>query len=327
MTNPAFDTLLGEFERAIQDCQRLYLSSAQLCVQKYTGFIPGSPDRFHELMEDLHKGVLIKVYVTVVQADTRWTTEEKRLAERLFQHLWPGGVPGGKLRETANHVFREAGRLKWLSLVRPFQQIVPLRDRAAELETLIERIAMLVARADEEPTATELAAIRSIQQELGLYLHPIDEIKDLPSSAPIARSKEAVQQLQQESKELAETFTIDDPVFAEPVQTSEERLNEALTNLDQLIGLLNVKHEIRTLTNFLKMQQQRVCGRTAENQAQFAFGLQRQSWDRQDDRRADRRPDLRRDGNPAKRAPGRNRSQRTGRGICWPNWTQDQQEN
>src|SRR5687767_5998981 len=119
MMNPNFDTLFRQFEQAVQDCQRLYSSSAQVCLQKFSGFIPGSPARFQELMEDLHKGVLIKIYVTIVQADTRWSSEEKRFAERLFQHLWPGGAPGGKLRETANHVFREAGKLKWLSLVRP----------------------------------------------------------------------------------------------------------------------------------------------------------------------------------------------------------------
>lgn len=258
MSNADFDTTLQDFERAIKDCQRLYLSSAQLCLQKFTGFIPGSPEKFQELMDDLHKGVLIKVYVTVVQADTRWSTEEKRFAERLFQHLWPGGTPGGKLREAANHVFREAGRLKWISLVRPFQQIVPLRDRTAELEALIARIATLVAQADGEPTANEVAAISSIQQEIGLFLHPVDMLVDARTTEPMLKGKDAVQQLQQESQELRDTYTIDEPILAEPVASKEDRLNEALASLDKLIGLRQVKQEIRTLTNFLKMQQQRV---------------------------------------------------------------------
>jgi AAA+ superfamily predicted ATPase/tellurite resistance protein len=257
MSNANFENLLAEFERAIQDCQRLYLSSAQLCVQKFAGFIPGSPDKFQELMDDLHKGVLIKVYVTVVQADTRWSPEEKRFAERLFHHLWPGGYPGGKLRETANHVFRESGRLKWMSLVRPFQQIAPLRDRTPELEALIGRLATIIARADGEPTANEIAAIRSIQQEISLFLHPIEELADAPTTAPVSRGKEAVQQVQRESQELRETFAIDEPVLAEPISNPEIRLNEVLASLDRLIGLSHVKHEIRTLTNFLKMQQQR----------------------------------------------------------------------
>lgn len=250
--------MLEDFERAIQDCRRLYISSAQLCLQKFTGFIPGSPEKFQELMEDLHKGVLIKVYVTVVQADTRWSPEEKRFAERLFQHLWPGGTPGGKLREAANHVFREAGRLKWISLIRPFQQIVPLRDRIAELERLIERLAMLVARADGEPTANEIAAIRTMQQEISLFLHPVDMLATAPTAESSAKGKEAVQQLQKESLELRDTYTIDEPILAEPVASSEDRLTEALTSLDKLIGLRHVKQEIKTLTNFLKMQQQRV---------------------------------------------------------------------
>ncbi len=59
-------------------------------------------------MDDLHKGILIKIYVSVVEADQRWSREEKRLGRVLFDHIWPGGVPGGKLREAAQHVFREA---------------------------------------------------------------------------------------------------------------------------------------------------------------------------------------------------------------------------
>lgn len=264
MTNPAFEKLVADFDQAIQDCQRLYSSSAHLCVKKYAGFISGPPEKFPDLMDDLHKGVLIKTYVTIVQADTRWSNEEKRIAERLFQHLWPGGVQAGKLRETANHVFREAGKLKWMSLVRPFQQIAPLNARSNELESLIVHIATLVARADDEPTPAEIAAIKSIQQEVQLYLHSIDlfetppERPDSNQSNNEKKGKEAVRQLQQESKDLRDTYTIDDPVFAEPVQSSEDRLKEALASLDSLVGLQHVKQEIATLTNFLKMQQQRV---------------------------------------------------------------------
>lgn len=258
MSHSTFDSLLDEFIQAIQDCQRLYLSSAEMCVEKYAGFIPGPPDRFHELMDDLHKGVLIKGYVTVVQADTRWSLEEKRLGERLFQHLWPGGVPGGKLRETANHVFREAGRLQWLSLVRPFQQIAPLRERAAELESLIERYALIVAKADSAPTANEVAVIGSLKQELALLLRPIDELADGPATSPLPPRKQAVQQIRHPSQTQPERDSIDEPILAESQVSSEDRLNEALASLDRLIGLQNVKQEVRTLTNFLKMQQQRL---------------------------------------------------------------------
>ncbi|MDP6719514.1 MAG: AAA family ATPase, partial [Pirellulaceae bacterium] len=40
-------------------------------------------------------------------------------------------------------------------------------------------------------------------------------------------------------------------------KTQEEKLAETLARLDTLIGLEQVKHEIRTLTNFLNLQQQR----------------------------------------------------------------------
>ncbi len=40
-------------------------------------------------------------------------------------------------------------------------------------------------------------------------------------------------------------------------KTPAERLAEAMAELDRLIGLQNIKEEVRTLTNFLKVQQQR----------------------------------------------------------------------
>ena len=76
-----FQVWLKQFERALQDCQRLYLSSARLCVEQFPGFLPGTPEEFlqlmDELMDDLHKGLLIKIYVEIVQADGRWSREEK----------------------------------------------------------------------------------------------------------------------------------------------------------------------------------------------------------------------------------------------------------
>ncbi|MDP6058718.1 MAG: hypothetical protein QGH33_07490, partial [Pirellulaceae bacterium] len=108
MTDSDFDTLLEQFRSSLKDCQQLYLSCARLCVEQYSNFLPNSPQDFLPLMDDLHKGMLIKIYVSVVEADQRWSKEEKRLGRVLFDHIWPGGVPGGKLREAAQHVFREA---------------------------------------------------------------------------------------------------------------------------------------------------------------------------------------------------------------------------
>jgi hypothetical protein len=247
-----FDELLAEFEQALHDCQLLYRSGAKLCIQQCPYLLPGSPESFLQLMDDLHRGLLIKIYVTIVQADQKWTSEEKRLAQSLFCHLW-GGVPEGQLREASMRIFRQAEELKWPALVRPFQQFPPLRERISALETLVVRLANLVAKSDGAFTAGELSGLRRIQHELDLSLRDADQ--GLLSQPPAGGS---AQQLQIEQLGAEEELTLAEPLDDLTDDASpEQRLSAAMARLDALIGLRQVKQEIHTLTNFLAMQQKR----------------------------------------------------------------------
>lgn len=258
MTNSNFDSLLEQFQQAIHDCQQLYLSSAKLCIQQCPNFLPGTPESFVQLMDDLHKGLLIKIYVTVVEADHRWSQEEKRFGRVLFDHIWPGGVPGGQLRDAAAHVFREAKSLNWSSLVRPFAQMQPLNERGHQLATIVVRLANLVAKADGAPKPGELERLQEIQQELSHHLCPESSLNGTRPRTNIPQSAQAVQTMQQETKQLREQYDIHSEIEVIGEQKSqEERLAEVLEQLDTLIGLNQVKHEIRTLTNFLRMQKLR----------------------------------------------------------------------
>ncbi|MEO8495655.1 MAG: AAA family ATPase, partial [Planctomycetota bacterium] len=258
MTNPNFDSLLEQFQQAIHDCRQLYLSSAKLCIQQCPNFLPGTPESFVQLMDDLHKGLLIKVYVTIVEADQRWSQEEKRLGRVLFDHIWPGGVPGGQLRDAAAHVFREAKSLNWSSLVRPFAQMQPLHDQVDQLSTVVIRLANLVAKADGAPNSGELARLQDIQNELASHLRPAAATPATRPRTNMPQSAQAVKTMQRETQKLREQYDIHSEIEVIGEQKSqEERLAEVLQQLDALIGLQQVKHEIRTLTNFLTMQRQR----------------------------------------------------------------------
>ncbi len=258
MTNPNFDAHLEQFQQAIHDCRQLYLSSAKLCIQQCPNFLPGTPESFAQLMDDLHKGLLIKVYVTIVEADQRWSQEEKRLGRALFDHIWPGGVPGGQLRDAAAHVFREAKTLNWSSLVRPFAQMQPLHDRIDQLATIVIRLANLVAKADGDPKPAELTRVQEIQDELISHLQPEDATSTVRPRSDMPKSAQAVQTMQQETQQFREQYDIHSEVeILGEEKSQEERLAEVLEQLDALIGLNQVKHEIRTLTNFLTMQRQR----------------------------------------------------------------------
>ena len=73
--------------------------------------------------------------------------------------------------------FASGEAMRLYSLVRPFDQIAPLRNRIGELVTIVLRLANMVAKADGSVTAAEAANLRNIQHELEseIVRIPIDE--------------------------------------------------------------------------------------------------------------------------------------------------------
>jgi hypothetical protein len=132
------------FKRTLDECRELYVSSGRLCAQEYPHLLPRGGDKFIELMDDLHRALAVKVYFSVCEADREWSDAERKLAEILFHHLWNQQLSGEKLRAAARTAAQDATKLKWYSLVRPFDHIAPLREQVGTLETLVIRLANLV---------------------------------------------------------------------------------------------------------------------------------------------------------------------------------------
>lgn len=251
--------LLSQFRQALVDCQRLYLDSAQFCIQQHPHLLDDAPQQFLQMMGDLHRGLLVKIYVCIVEADGRWSPQEQQLAECLFRHLWKRVLSGPALRDAVMHVSRESDQLEWSTLLQPFHQIAPLRDRVSQLETLVMRVANLIAKADGDVLPAEARSLQIIQQQIDRHL------RDLPLDEP-GRHEEAEQlgtQAIESIKAAGHRRSSDAGVASaavpaeEPQLSAEQRLETALAQLDQLIGLEAVKHQVRTLTNYLKLQRQR----------------------------------------------------------------------
>ena len=161
------------FSTTLDECRELYVSSGRLCVHEYPDRVKPAGEKFVALMDDLHRALVLKVYFAVCEADRSWSSKERYLAEALFAHLWGQRLTGDDLRTAAKRAASDAGKLNWYSLVRPFDQIVPLRERIGTLETIVMRLANIVARADGQLHEKEAAAIKSIQAELRRHLRPV----------------------------------------------------------------------------------------------------------------------------------------------------------
>jgi len=270
--------LPSHFRKLLGECRDLYTSSGQLIASEHPELLPESPEHFIRLMDDLHRALLVKIFVTICEADRRWSKNEKFLAEVLLFHLWNQWLDGEPLKAALAQMSEKAMKLKWYALVRPFDQIAPLRDRVGALETVVTRLANLVARADGAMRASETAHVKLIQDELFLHLRqiPIDTEGEQENSHE-ARIK-TIRKILHDASKLPETQAKAPPATpSTSVQTdpgkvkveteaaeSEARpeqpplsLAETLAELDRLIGLENIKHEVRTLANFLKVQKQR----------------------------------------------------------------------
>jgi AAA+ superfamily predicted ATPase/tellurite resistance protein len=260
LDNAEYERLIGLLRRVLRDCGKLYQSCARLMLRRYPTMIQGDVSKFQELMEDLHRGLLIKVYVTIVRADDRWTIPEKKVATAMIEYLWGESFTGHELREAATGLFAQADALRWDSLVAPFVRYPPLADSKAEVETIVMRLANLVAKCDGQTMPEESLALHALQREMDAALRPEKPQSTLaPLSSPSAQQTQYQPQIQ--STSVTQTGAVKTGTHAGEGPPDEieraERLTRAMNELNALIGLDNVKARVRSYANFLKLQQTR----------------------------------------------------------------------
>ena len=252
--------LIGMLRRVIRDCRKLYHHSANWMVRRHPNLIEGRPADFKRLMDDLHRGLLIKVYVTIVRADDRWTGPEKRVASEMIEHLWGEKLRGSELREAATGLFQQADQLKWEALVAPFVRYEPLSDSRVQVESVVMRLANLVAKCDGQTMPEESIALHTLQREIDMALHPANPTAVLADlSRPTAKAQAQAQaQAQAKQTQHRQAEASNGSNSAELSEADRaERLARAMEELDELIGLDAVKERIRSYTNFLRLQQTR----------------------------------------------------------------------
>jgi hypothetical protein len=262
MTSGEHTDTLSIFKATLEECRKLYISSGQLCATQYPHLIDKSGDEFLQLMDDLHRALVLKIYVAVCEADRKWSQPERDMAVVLFEHLWHKRLVGEQLTATAREAASDSQKIKWYSVIRPFDRIAPLRERIGALETIVMRLANLIARADGELQETEAAVIRSIRDELHQHLPLVPNEKPTRHDQPTAASGQAIATMQKDAGEIRAATT---PSAGQAVPDSggacvrqaQPDLQTVLAELDELIGLAPIKQEVRTLANFLKLERRR----------------------------------------------------------------------
>ncbi len=255
--------------RVLRDCRKLYAACAKLMVQRHPTELGTQLASFPQLMEDLHRGLVIKVFTEIVQADGRWTTMEKQVAAMLIEHLWEEHLRGERLREAIEGLLCRSESLTWGSLLAPFVRYHPLRDGVAQVETIVSRLANLIAKCDGQPSAEETRRLHELQATVSSalrarpggepawreptsreteFLHSPQQPTQAPAGEPGRPPGNAAQRGSGTRPPTAVTASQVNPA---------QRLAEALAELDALVGLVEVKKRIRSLSNFLQLQRKR----------------------------------------------------------------------
>jgi hypothetical protein len=235
--------------RVMRDCRKLYASAAELMVRRHPTLLGNSTEGFAQLMEDLHRGLLVKVYTTSVRGDGKWTPVEKYIGALLIEHIWDAHLRGTELRAASEQLFSQSDQLQWQSLVGPFVRYEPLRDMVGQVETIVTRLANLIIKSDGLTTPEETETLLTIQGDLGKVLHS----NQPPTPQSLTSANQAVAMPGRGSGGPVQDKT----KFSYPEKSAEQRLTEAYAELESLIGLDSVKERIKSLSNFLQLQRQR----------------------------------------------------------------------
>ncbi len=272
------------YRETLASLRDLYVESGKLIAGSYGPL--GDDQNFDAAalpreLEDLHRGLVMKVYATAVPRLRPGAMHQRQLGRVTLEHIWGTTVMGTQLQQAITWLIEESETFAWPDLVRPFAQWPLLREKWGELETLVMRSAMLITTADGDQCAGENQLLTQMMQQL----------QDLADASPerivadAESSRAAIGWLREEAKRLRheapQQLPSDLPAgaqqrdrsaergghppaathaplpAAEDPRTPQQRLADARGQLDELIGLEAIKASIQTLTNFLRMQQQR----------------------------------------------------------------------
>lgn len=284
------------YRESLDQTRAVYIESGSLIRGSY-GWLTGGDDTDASTiagqMDDLHQGLVMKVFSTVVSGSRAGSMHERQMGRVLLEHIWGETVMGHGLADAVNWLLDASQTLQWSELLRPFAEIPSIRDRAAAVQSLAIRQAKLIAAVDGQTDAGDARAISQLSTAFdNIFGHAAENIAS-PKDTEIAR--DAIAWLRTEARRLRDGASVTEPVNREPRQipeprqtpeprsrptatpssrqtesnddpaasnhddrTPQQRLSDAKAKLDRLVGLDAIKDQIQTLTNFLAMQTQRI---------------------------------------------------------------------
>jgi hypothetical protein len=188
MSSSDRDNGAQDYREMLRECEELFRSCATEFAEQHPDLIHDPPEHFLERMLDLHRGLVLKVFIEIAQADHRISRGELELAREVFAHAWHVDLNDEQLKESLIH-YTETTHLRWDSLLWPFERLSAFRHRANDLFSVVQRMALAAAEANRKVDTRALQRLRFIIAELQRIIQPVPLAADSPTpkSQPTGR--------------------------------------------------------------------------------------------------------------------------------------------
>ncbi|HMF11651.1 MAG TPA: AAA family ATPase, partial [Gemmataceae bacterium] len=256
MSSEFEDDSAQEYRDLLRECKELFRSCAIEFTEQHPDLIHDSPEHFLQRMLDLHRGLVLKVFIEVAQADDRFSRRELALAREVFAHAWHVELSDEQVRESLLH-YSETTHLRWDSLLWPFERLSAFRRRANDLFSLVQRMGLMVAEANRKVDPRALQQLRSMTCEMQRVIQPVPLAGDTTGTIARPVGRFAERKEGQSGIKQAIQCQQAQAICRSEASAGKESLEDVLAALDALIGLNTIKQDVRELVSFLKMQEER----------------------------------------------------------------------
>jgi SpoVK/Ycf46/Vps4 family AAA+-type ATPase len=266
-----FKDIRRDYGITLRHLKELFHQSAKRVIDECPGELPEAPQQFMQTMSDLQQALVVKIFLTFVPVGERLGEEVAALGEDLMFHIARRRPSRTETREMLRELDQHVQQIELGAIFRPFAEVPCLREQLSRLETLLMRNANLIAKADGRVSSNEVAALKYLQSQLdALFPEMTRDSATGATEAPAEKSGwkgDSPGGLAGEvlpmpiggaaisDNSQGETERVQE--IESPKRSTEEELQEALQELQQLIGMSAVKQKVESLTNFLRVQRER----------------------------------------------------------------------
>ena len=265
------DILTNQFVDALNVCRHQYVDKTIACVMAKPDLDCEQIEFYFDEIQQRFDQLLIKIFVEVAWSDCIWSNNEGELAKVLLERAFKTRINDRELQSTLEKLYQINSSESWQAVLEPFTILDELIESRPALESSLMKMANIVAKIDGNVTAETIGQLKNIQWQIHQFLDVPREIDysthDQQADEVRELIHEAIGSAIAEQKVTAGNDSGSAP--AVKAQTAEEKrpakdpaqqqalLEEAMAELDKLVGIKEVKQEVKTMVNFLKVQKAR----------------------------------------------------------------------